>query len=214
MSAITLDPELSQPGKASGAPRIFADDETDGLKVPFLRGGRRAYEHCLHHHGTDNWIDGFIDLRDLPWAPDDPGLDRTGLDVGRFHHRHPQLNPEAPGEVYREKEMAIMIRDMFAELTFGREKPILMGINPAFEDNGFAELLIRYGFADGETSLWHHEPISVRAMAGGLLRLPPPYPTAKIAAPLGVDPGAFATHTARGDVELSEAIYDAILAYE
>lgn len=208
--------ERTQPASEQAVPMVFADTESDGLRTPWAQRGRTAYEYALHLHGTSRWLEGFIDLRDLPWDPEDPELDRTGLNVGRFFERHPQINTDAPGVVYRQSEMAILLYDFFrdADIHSGSSaghKPQLMGINSSYEADDFSALLCRYDLSDGETYPWHHAPGCARVYAGGALRIPPPWTTATTAVALGINPDAFALHTARGDVELAEAIYEAAL---
>lgn len=193
-----------------GTPIVLADSETDGLTMPYLPRGRRAWEYALFRwnpNRTGMWLEGFIDLRDLPWNIDDPDLDRTGLDIGRFFERHPQVNPDAKGQVYREADMAALIFELFQD---DEEKPWLWGINPSFEQDQFGDLLRRHNLIESEPP-WYHSPQCARTFLAGALRASPPWDSRRLSALAGIDPSGFDLHTARGDVELALALLEAAL---
>ncbi|MEW9530686.1 hypothetical protein [Microbispora sp. NPDC049125] len=195
------------PGYSSGHPLVIVDTETDGLRRPYLEGGRRAWDVALARiepDGAIGWFQGFVDLQDLPFDPFDPHLDRTGLDIGGFYERHPQVNDLAVGVVYREADLARELHDRwFAPATgSGRDrKAILYGAVPNFDELCVADMMIRHELIDSEAP-YHYQLQDVETLAAGRLRLgPPPWDSRALSRRLGVDPGAYAHHTALGDVE-------------
>lgn len=209
-------PSLLPLGEFPGVPLVVADMETQKLRPPYRTNGRRAWENALYRRdpdGAEAWLEGFVDLRDLPWDPDDEALDREGLNIGRFFERHPQVNPAAPGQVYREADMAQMIFEFFHDIApvrgkTQRRRPWFLGAVPSFDADGFLDMLYRHGY-DTE-DLWHHRLACMETYVAGLLRQPPPWSGREMSLRVGIDPADYAQHTARGDVEWARDLYDAV----
>lgn len=196
---------------APGPLIVFADVESQNVIRPHLTGGRRAWEVALCRRepdGEEFWFHGFIRLRDLPWSPDDPHLDRTGLDIGRFHTRHPEITGTGMQDVYSEPQMADIIRDWFRPMPGTDTRPILAGVVPDFDEQIFAQMLRTYGHMWSEGP-WHFDTFNVATAVAARIKARPPFTYEELSRRIGVDPAAYDTHTALGDVQWARALHDA-----
>lgn len=94
----------------------------------------------------------------------------------------------------------------------------VVGAVPSFDTERLALLLDRYAFEPE----WHYHLIDVEILAVGYLAnsggqftswhsIEPPWDSEVLSRAVGVDPEQFARHTAMGDVEWAQAIFDAIM---
>lgn len=219
VGAPTSDP---RPGPAV----VIADTETGGggpdggLRLPFLPDGRRIWDVCLcrrNPDGTDEWYEAFVALEDLPFDLDDPDALEALNRFGRFDARHPQRRPPGVGPVVpclREAALAADLMHMFRPtdgMTGRAAKPVLVGAVPSFEDLSLGDLLRRHGMIDSEPP-WHYHLYDIETAAAARLGWRPHWDSKKLSRALGVDPGLYDAHTARGDVEWAMAVYDAVYA--
>lgn len=212
-----------------GVPIVIADTETNGLKMPYLPGGRRAWEYCLLRRDPDGLVQRlhfFVDLSDLGYDLDDAEMIALMDQFGDFSKRHPQMNPQAPGRVVREADAAKLLYEFFHALPPGPEerrraekrgsepqprKPWLLGAVATFEEQQFLDLLRRHGHIIDGDGPWNYHVLCVEVFAAGRLRTPPPWDAKKLTRRFGVDPARFEAHTADGDVEWALALYEAAL---
>jgi hypothetical protein len=201
--------------QAKGPALVFADTETGGrrggLRLPFLLDGRRIWDLALcrrNPDGSEEWLQAFVRLEDLPFNLDDPEQLALMNRYGRFDERHPQRNG-AYGPVAVEAALAADVAHMFrptSGLTGMDAKPVLIGCVPGFEDLGIGDLLRRHGLIDSEPP-WHHHLLDAETAAAARLGIRPHWYSKDLSRALGVDPDAYDAHTARGDVEWAMALY-------
>lgn len=135
--------------------------------------------------------------------------DPMALSIGRFYER-------TDGAVFTPVEE---FAAEFARLT---ARTHLVGAVPSFDAIRLERLLRTHGFAPS----WHYHLVDVEALAAGNLallaaiqpdRMPkgfsaePPWDSNVLSRALGVDPAHFDRHTAMGDVEWAQAIYEAVM---
>jgi hypothetical protein len=150
----------------------------------------------------------------LPWSDRlKMGLPENvlyGLDIGQFFERHPDMNPSAAHEsVVNERVAAEILMDEGWLSASGpaRTKAHFFGAVPSFDDLSLADLLHRSGMIGSEPP-WHYHLVDVEAYAAGHLGLLPPWNSKEITRQLGLDPGAYAEHTAMGDAEWARDMFD------
>lgn len=198
--------------QAKGPALVFADTETSGLRLPFLDDGRRIWDLALcrrNPDGSEEWLEAFVRLDELPFDLEDPDLLALMNRYGRFDERHPQRNG-GRGQVTSELALAQDIMYMFRPtrgLAGMDAKPVLIGAVPGFEDLGIGDLLRRHDLIDSEPP-WHHHIFDAETAAAIRLRWRPHWYSKDLSRALGVDPAAYDAHTARGDVEWAMALYD------
>lgn len=198
--------------RTKGPALVFADTETNGLRLPHLLDGRRIWDLALcrrNSDGSEEWLEAFVRLDELPFDLDDPDMLANLNRFGRFDERHPQRNGGA-GLVTSELALAQDIMFMFRPtpgLKGMDAKPVLIGAVPGFEDAGIGDLLRRHDLIDSETP-WHYHTFDVETAAAARLRRRPHWYSKDLSRDLGVDPDAYDAHTARGDVEWAMALYD------
>ena len=176
-------------------PIVFVDCETTGLD----RERRRAWEVALivRTEAGDVEHQFFVGVEDLhlEWA------EPQGLKIGRFYERHPGY--EAETDVKTEHQAAALIE----YYTRGRH---LVGAVPSFDEETFAGMLRRNGFAPA----WHYHLIDVEALAVGYLQAKGyafdlPWSSDALSHQLGIVVPENDRHTALGDARWARAIYDA-----
>lgn len=174
-------------------PRIvFLDTETTSL-----RHDRRAWEIGLVLRTDDgssehHW---FVDADDLDLG----GADLMSLRIGGFYQRHPDFcgfdvaQPEA-----------IVLAEV-EELT---RDAIIVGAVPNFD----TEVLSARMRAHHICPSWHYHLVDVETLAAGAMRLPPPWGFDDILAAYGLVYDPATRHTASGDVDMVQRLYDAVMA--
>lgn len=122
--------------------------------------------------------------------------DGAALLVGGFYDRFPTV--DGGGQVTALAEAA----EAVARLSAGR---VVIGNNVHF-DLGFLARLLR---ENDQAPAWHYHPVDVKALCGGLLGLRPPWTTEDLVEAMDIDIDKLGVdrHTARGDVEISRALY-------
>lgn len=118
--------------------------------------------------------------------------DPRALEVGDFLNRYKEAQAVEPAEA-------------IADLLKLTEGAVLGGLNVSF-DVGFLRPLL--GLRQPN---WHYSPLDFKSFAGGALALEPPWSSNDLAFRLGVDPDAFARHSALADCHFGLAVYDAAL---
>ena len=173
----------------------FVDTETTGLDPD---------QHEIWEVAIITWPEGnehtwLLPVERLAWA------DAKALEIGGFHHRHPQ------GNGFLGMNGAILARDRshlageLAELTHGRH---LAGMGPAFD----AERLARLLRSENVAPSWDYHLVDLEALVAGSFGLPPPWRSTKLSRKLDVEPDDFERHTALGDCRWGVAVYEAWLA--
>ncbi len=180
----------------SGAtPLAFVDTETTGLDPD---------QHEIWEVAVVTWPEGtehtwLLSVERLAVA------DHYALQVGGFHHRHPQ------GNGFLAMNGAILARDRshlageLAQLTHDRH---LAGMNPAFDAERLARLLRSENIAPS----WDYHLVDLEALVAGSFGLPPPWRSTELSRKLDVEPDDFERHTALGDCRWGVAVYEAWLA--
>lgn len=175
----------------------FVDCETTSL-----RPDRRAWEVAviLRRPGKpDHEQSWFVDADDLDLGNADLG----SLRFGKFYDRHPAY---ATGERDTYEEASVL--HALEELTRGA---ILMGSNPSFD----AETLAARMRANDICPSWHYHVEDVPTMALGWLYgagkpLPEVRKSDQISRACGIDPDAYARHTALGDCCWTRDLHDLV----
>lgn len=173
----------------------FVDTETMGLdlnasiwefaairRTPNAMGWTEADLHLFLHY-------------DRFWIYDMPEQFRADLDA-RFDYRA-AVTPRLA---------AHMIEEFLAGTN-------VIACNPVFDDPRLAALLRSAGLKPS----WHYHPDDISSMAKGYLAAlgqlpPPPWKSEILSLALGVDPAAFARHTAMGDARWVRAQYDVVMS--
>lgn len=210
----------------SGPALVFADTETVGrgkygsLRRPYLIDGRRIWDIALcrrNPDGSQEWLEAFVKLENLPFDLDDPDTRANLNRFGRFDERHPQITGPDKGrmvQVLWEQQLADDLMYMLRP-TPGMDgmaaKPVLIGAVPSFEDLGLADLLHRTGRIDSEPP-YHYHLWDIENVIAGRLRRRPHASSEDLSRLLGVNPDDYDRHTARGDVEWVMDQYDMVYA--
>jgi hypothetical protein len=221
-------------------PLLFVDTETTGLRRPYLHGGRRIWEIGgvrVEPDGTEHPLHLFIRIEELqltellppqvfyallsqsPGAPT-PGLDgnwydhlppaiREGLEIGGFHQRHPQRggDPGTGTPLCSERDAAATLMDG----PWLRDRPLLVGLVPTFEDLGLFDLLYRTGCLSDDDEPWHYHLVDAETFAAGALGWEPPWDSEEVTKALGIDGDRFHRHCAVDDALWARAMYEAAL---
>ena len=82
----------------------------------------------------------------------------------------------------------------------------LVGAVPSFDAAFLTRLLRKHGLVP----VWHYHLVDVEALAAGKMGMQPPWNSEELSRAVGVEPGGFERHTARGDVLWARAIYRAV----
>lgn len=211
-------------------PVIYTDTETTGLTPPHLPGGRRIWEVAVIRREidrTERHLQFFIRLADLDLLEQIPPelaaqtalplADRLqmlptmvldALGVGDFFHRHPEVNPTAPGAVVSRAQAADLLMDGWLTATPGCDAPpVLVGAVPSFDTEGYADLLHVTGKAGGRLP-WNHRLLDGVTYAAGRLGLLPGWHPEEVSRRLGIAPAAYARHTAMGDATWVKDLLD------
>lgn len=188
-------------------PIVFVDLETDGLREPWLPGGRRIWELGVIRReadGSETEYQRFIRLDDLQ-----PDLERSreALEIGSFHRRHPELNPAAPADglcTYLEAA------ELLAKLT--ADQPLWVGVVPYFDASSVLHLLHTTGVlpADAPDVPWDFRLVCAVTLAMGRSGASPTAPAAEISLALGIDQAAYQIHSALEDARWTRDLYDAV----
>lgn len=183
-------------------PIAFVDCETTSL-----RHDRRAWEVAviLRRPGSPDHKQSWF----IEWSNLDLGnADLQSLNFGHFYDRHPQGHRADGRYVLPPGELDVMLQ--VEELTRGA---ILMGSNPGFD----AETLAARMRAHGICPSWkyHLEDVPTLALGwlyGKGLPIPEPRKSDQISKACGIDPAAYARHTALGDCEWIRDLHDMVTA--
>lgn len=187
-------------------PIVFIDCETTSL-----RHDRRAWEIAVivrHDGQPDHEQSWLIAANNLDLGNADP----ASLRIGGFYDRHPLTTvgdndlfiSTASRDVWREVEVLRTVE----KLTRGA---ILMSSNPSFD----AETLAARMRAHGICPSWHYHLEDVPTLALGWLygagkEIPESRKSDAISKACGVDPAAYARHTALGDCSWIRDLYDMV----
>lgn len=82
----------------------------------------------------------------------------------------------------------------------------LVGAVPSFDARFVGDFMFQYH----RPPSWHYHLIDVEALAAGKLGLQPPWKSKDLYRALGINPEAFAEHTALGDARMAKAVYEAV----
>lgn len=210
--------------------QIWTDTETTSLARPYRPGGRRIWEIAVIRRETDRTerrLHLFIRLADLglfeqlpaelraehslSWAERLqllPGPVLESLNIGGFFHRHPEIDPGAPGGlVVSEAQAADMLLDGWLTPAPGADKPWMFGIVPSFEDLGYEDLLHRTGYGRVDMP-WYYGLQDVATYGAGRLGLVPPWESDDVSRMLGLHPERYDRHSAMGDAEWARDLMD------
>jgi hypothetical protein len=154
--------------------------------------------------------------------------DSFGLDIGRYHDRHPDgyryVAPESVSDGTVDYGLVTIVNfaALFARLTFGLH---IAGACIGFDDRRLADLLR----SNGEEPRWHYHAIDVEALAAGWIMRSaddqlsdtgrdlvrsfgrPPWDSEELSREVGVEPDKFDRHTALGDCRWAKAMYEAVM---
>lgn len=180
----------------------FLDCETNGVHLQ-----RRPWEIAILRRtgdGTDQSISIYIDLPDLDLDHADP----EGLQIGRFHDRHPALtctDLDADQILCDAAEAAHLVHAWTAGAT-------IVGIVPSFDTECLTGLLTRHGY----TPRWHYRLVDVSVLAAGYLLgqgVTPKETSEELSVQCGVQPATgLARHTAVGDADWTRRWFDQLTA--
>lgn len=185
-------------------PLAFVDLETTCLD----RRHRRAWDVAVIRReldGTETEWSAFV------WDVDLERAKREALDIGRFYERHP---------AYARQNYTFETQPSFGEGFVAQELAQLLegctwvGIVPSFDEDTVFRMLDRHGLIadDQDDPPWHHAMLDVSTFAAGRIGVPPPHDHKGISVALGVDPAAYAEHTALGDARWARDYFDAAVA--
>jgi DNA polymerase III epsilon subunit-like protein len=190
-------------------PIAFVDCETTSL-----RPDRRAWEIAviLRRPGQpDHERSWLVSVEDLDLGNADP----QSLRIGGFYDRHPELNPHArpaqsgifPGSNLQPESTVLRTVESLTR------NAVIYGSNPAFD----MDVLDRRMRAHGLLPSWHYRGECVATAAKWWLRgrglpVPESEKSDDLSRAVGVDPAVFDRHTALGDCQWVQAMFDAIHA--
>lgn len=177
---------------------VFLDTETLGVHpdAPIWEfAAIRRFEN-----GNTDRTEFFIRHEPEPWAT------QLKAEAPSFYEDYQARY--RPSDALDEQSAAVMIH----MVTRGAQ---MVACNPVFDDPRLAQLMRRNNIEPA----WHYHPDDISSMAKGYLRargeLPaPPYKSNALSLALGVDPDAYARHTAMGDVAWVMAQHDLIMGTE
>lgn len=192
-----------------GADLAFVDCETTRLDVE-----RLAWNIAVIRRRPDGVETGEeIIVRDVDLSRADP----MGLLIGHFWQRHPEHGGD-PGDatiVEDEAEAAAWLETMVRpSLTpGGRAEPVhIVGAVPSFDVHTFEPMFRRHGLCwPAHYHLVDAECVAVGALAARGILPRFPYSGEDLTTMLGLDPAAFAKHTALGDARWARALFDAAI---
>jgi hypothetical protein len=188
---------------------VFLDTETTGLA-----------EHC------EVWEIGLIVRtetgdEEFGWRirPDLTTAEPTGLLIGRYYQRmsghaacpvgyawqfaHPD-DEDDPLPANERHTSAERVATQVAQLLDG---VTIVGAVPDFD----ARHLTRFLRANGQASTWHYHLVDVETLAGGRLRMPPPWDFDELLQLHGLVYDETDRHTALGDARMVRDLYDRAL---
>jgi hypothetical protein len=222
------------------APLLFLDTETTGLRRPYLHHGRRIWEIGgvrVEPDGTEYPLHLFIRIEELlltellppdiffsmppsspgtptpgiegTWYDHLPEMVREGLKIGGFHERHPQRGGslDTGARLCDERSAAATLMDGL----WLRERPIIVGAVPNFDELGLFDLLHRTGYIGSDDMPWNYHLVCAETLAAGALGWAPPWDTEELTKALGVDITRFRRHCAVDDALWARALYRAAL---
>jgi DNA polymerase III epsilon subunit-like protein len=172
-------------------PLVFVDTETDGLRPPWLIGGRQTWEIAVLHRPPDG--DGGDALH--TWMlPIDPAIgDPEALNIGGFYDRY-QPDPDM---------WLPAVASAIVDLT---DRATIVAANPGFDIANLEHLLYRYG----RIPTWHHRPVCVEALAAARLGIADTgqWGLSRLAERAGLNISRYDLHTAAGDAALARDLFD------
>lgn len=182
--------------RAATVPLAFIDTETTGLDritrqvwdVGIIRrdpNGRRVIFSAI--------------VADVDMRHADP----RSLEIGRFSQRHPKEGgtPEPGTEVMREREVAEKAHALL-------DGCYLVGAVPWFDEHGLFWMMERVGLP---VEPYHYHFVDVENLAAGQLQMQPPWDFDKLLSRYGIRYDERKRHTALGDAEVAEKLYDAVM---
>ncbi|GIM88840.1 hypothetical protein [Paractinoplanes toevensis] len=179
---------------------VFVDIESTSL-----RPDRRAWEVAVIVRRPDqpdheqSWL---LDSIELDLGNADP----QSLRFGGFYDRHPHATKEL-----RNAERLFSEYEVLTEVERLTRGAILMGSNPSFD----AETLAARMRDNGICPSWHYHLEDVPTLALGWLHgsgkpIPEVRKSDQISLACGVDPAAYARHTALGDCQWTRDLHDVV----
>ncbi len=187
-------------------PLIFIDTETTGLHVD-----KRLWEIALIRRDDPEKPDKetWMQVIDVDLSSADP----AGLKIGRFYDRHLMYAEQFTDAKQLTSDGVICEREQRIAERVERitRKASLVAVNPAFDAAVLDAMLRRHGLLPA----WHYHLIDICAVAIGWLTalghtLEIPAKSEELSHRCGIDPAAYARHTAMGDARWVRDWYDAI----
>lgn len=189
---------------------VFLDCETTSLS-PFAYVWEFAGIRVDSATGTR--VEKHLFLGDLDLTHADP----AALRIGQFYERHPDAMAFTPtGENPKPRAMAHSSRTAAREIARLCQGATVVGSNPSFDTERLGRLLRRHGIAP----TWNYRPIDVHTLMAAHLALTDPTCTSlanwadtktdQMAEWLEVEPAGHARHTALGDAQWCERIWNRI----
>lgn len=142
-------------------------------------------------------------ILDASWFVRPPSMrlaDAQALKIGEFYQRFPN---EANGGVVTDSAVVAEL------LALALADVVIVGNNPGFD----VAFLRAFMLEHDQVPTWHYSPVDVKALAAGVLGIAPPWTTDELLKQLDVDVDKLGIerHTARGDVEITRAMYTMVI---
>jgi hypothetical protein len=187
---------------------VFLDTETLGLDVDRHAPWELAWTVYLHdqkNHALRQLTpmqSYFLIYTPEEWAE----ADLEALKINHFVERFDRALA-----VSQSKAMN-WLRESIGGVTNPNDVVHLCGSCPWFDQGMLARYWTTRSERDGlmASRPWHYHLIDVSALAGGALRLPPPFKHNEMALAYGIDQIPKDVHTAEGDVRLDVQLYAAV----
>lgn len=183
-------------GRQAQVPLAFIDTKTTGLD----RRTRQVWDVGIIRRDPNGQRVTFSALvSDVDMRHADP----ESLEIGRFALRHPLAGgvPEPGTEIMRRQQVAEKAHALL-------EGCYLVGAVPWFDEHGLFQMM---GYAGLTTEPHHYHFVDVENLAAGQLQAHPPWDFDKLLGRYGIRYDERKRHTALGDAEVAERLYDAVM---